>query len=197
MRRGRAIPVASLALGVLPIVGLAQAAAGPGSARAPVVGREVSAAREALRSFDAYPLFDAGERVNGLPLTAVLRRDDSARFVSFVYGDCAAGDDAGCAPPAEVQVWPSCRRNLDLYATADTSDSARERIVVRGVPAALFEDGTRLEVETGRATIVVFSTTRALVQRIARALRALDGSVPAEAPLPPPARGERGGAIDC
>ena len=52
----------------------------------------------ASRSFD--PLYNAGERVDGLPLAAVLRREDTAEFVSFIYGDCVAGDDAGCAPPA-------------------------------------------------------------------------------------------------
>ena len=39
---------------------------------------------EELQSF---PLYSAGERVDGLPLVAVLRREDAAHFVSFVYGD--------------------------------------------------------------------------------------------------------------
>ena len=42
-----------------------------------------------------FPLFDAGERVDGLPLTAVLRRTDSAEHVSSVYGDCTPAADVG------------------------------------------------------------------------------------------------------
>lgn len=187
----RVASAATLAIGVVPVLALGHAAAGP--AGEVDASRDAIASREALRAFDEYPLFDVGERVDGLPLAAVLRRDDTAEYVSFVYGDCVPEGDAGCPPPAEVQVWPACRRNLDLYE----SPAIAERIVVRGVAGGLFDDGTRLEVETGRATIVVFGETRSRVQRMARALRALDGSVPAGAPLPPPARRGIGGAIDC
>ncbi|MGH9033509.1 MAG: hypothetical protein ACRDZV_15400 [Acidimicrobiia bacterium] len=192
---GRRCAAGTLALGAALVPILADAGSGPASeARA---ARAVSAEREALRSFDEYPLYDAGPRVDGLPLAAVVRRDDTADFVSFVYGDCVAGDDAGCAPPAEVQVWPACRRSLALYEPAAAGGVVPERAIVRGVEAGLFDEGTRLELETRRATIVVFGDTRARVLRIANALRALDGSVRAEAPLPPPVRAEIGGAIDC
>ena len=46
-------------------------------------------------AFEDYPLYFAGDRVEGFPLVAVLRRADTADFVSFVYGDCTAADDAG------------------------------------------------------------------------------------------------------
>ncbi len=146
------------------------------------------------RSFE--PLYKAGDRVDGLPLAAVLRREDTAEFVSFVYGDCG-GDDAGCAPPAEIQVWPACRRNLALYDDATDRGALAEPITLRGVPALLFDDGTRLELETGRSTVVVFAGTRARVLRIAAALRALDGSVPPGLPLPKPVRMQGGDALDC
>ena len=149
----------------------------------------------ASRSFD--PLYNAGDRVDGLPLAAVLRREDAAEFVSFVYGDCVAGDDAGCAPPAEIQVWPACRRNLGLYDDAHDRVAPAERISVRGVPALLFDDGTRLELETGRSTVVVFAGTRGRVLRIAAALRALDETVSPGLPLPNPVRTQGGEAMDC
>lgn len=148
-------------------------------------------------AFQSYPLYNAGERVDGLPLAAVLRREDTADFVSFVYGDCVAGDDAGCAPPAEIQIWPSCRRNLGLYDGVQSAGAPAERISVRGVPALLFDDGTRLELETGESTAVVFAGTRARVLRIATALRAVDGTVLPARPLPQPTRGQGGGASDC
>ncbi len=170
--------MATLALG-LALLGSPSA----GGAQSPIASRDQA-------------LFNAGERVDGLPLAAVLRREGSAEFVSFVYGECAPHDDAGCAPPAEIQVWPACRRNLGLYGDALGSRLA-ERTSVRGVPALLFDEGTRLELETGRSTVVVFADTPARLLRIAAALRALDGSVGSSQPLPQPLREPGGESMDC
>ena len=134
---------------------------------------------------ETFPLYWVGERVDGLPLAASLRRDDTARYVSFVYGDCEASSDAGCAPPAEIQVWPSCLRNLALYDDPQASVGRPPgRIAVRGVPAAFFDDGTRLELETEGSTIVVFAGSRGGALTIAAALRSLDDSVAAGHPFP-------------
>lgn len=157
----------------------------------------VSAGGGRSSALQSFPLYNAGERVDGLPLAAVLRRDGTADFVSFIYGDCVAGDDAGCAPPAEIQVWPACRRNLGLYEGVQPGGASAERIMMRGVPALLFDDGTRLELETGRSTAVVFAGTRARALRIAAALRAVDGTVLPGRPLPQPMRGQEGDAMDC
>ena len=146
--------------------------------------------------FAEFPLFDAGERVDGLPLTAILRRDDSADLVSFVYGDCAAGEEAGCAPPVEVQVWPACRRNLHLYDSGRLGAPVPEGATVRGVPAAFFEDGLRLELQASRATIVVFGDSRARVRRAAAALRSF-GRPPSTAALPAPEPGAVEGTLSC
>lgn len=145
-------------------------------------------------SSGALPLYWAGERIDDVPLTAVLRREDRARYVSFVYGNCEASSDGGCAPPAEVQVWPSCLRSLALYDDPRAGVGSREPTTVRGVPAALFDDGTRLELETDRVTVVVFAHTRTSALRIAAALRSLDGSVAPGHSLPKQAEG---GRMDC
>ena len=137
------------------------------------------------RAFDEFPLYDAGERFDGLPLTAVLRRDDTADFVSFVYGDCVASDAEGCAPPLEIQVWPACKRNLALYDSPVTAMPVPERVTVRAVPAAFFEDGDRLELQTGRSTVVVFGGSRARNLRVAATLRPL-GERASSGPLPAP-----------
>jgi hypothetical protein len=147
-------------------------------------------------AFTAFPLFDAGERVDGLSLTAVLRRNDSADFVSFVYGDCQAGDDAGCAPPAEVQVWPACRRNLHLYESSRPGTPRAERTTVRGVPVAFLDDGVRLELQASRSTIVVFGDSPARVLRVAAALRAV-GKSSSSGPLPAPDPGAVAGQLRC
>ncbi len=151
----------------------------------------------AAASSSIGPPYSAGDRVDGLPLAAVLRRDDTAEFVSFVYGDCVAGDDTGCAPPAEVQTWPACRRNLGLYDDAIGRGALAEPLTLRGVPALLFDDGTRLELETGHSTVVVFADTRERVLRIAAALRALDETVMPGLPLPKPVRARGGDALSC
>ena len=146
---------------------------------------------------ETLPLYSTGERVDDIPLVAVLRRDDSARYVSFVYGDCVASNDMGCAPPAEIQIWPACRRNLALYEHSPSSGVSMERITVRSVPAALFDDGTRLELELDRVTVVVFARDVASTLRIAAELRSLDGSVAPGHPLPQPIRGGEGDTMGC
>ncbi len=171
----------------------------PGPAGAGAASPRSSFSLEQARAFDEFRLFSPGRSVDGHALTAVLRRDDRASYVSFVYGDCAAERDTGCAPPVEVQTWPLCRRSLALYDSGAAPGSARpERVLVRGVPGALFDQGTRLELETGQSLVVVFARSRELALRIADELEAVDGSVAAGSPLPPPAAGrEKGGAIDC
>jgi hypothetical protein len=172
------------------------ALAGVGSARD---GERTQAQRFTLadaRSFDDHPLYFAGDRVEGLPLVAVLRRSDTAEFVSFVYGDCTPADGMGCAPPIEIQAWPACRRHIALYGSSP-GDQVVERSTVRGVPAAVFDDGTRLELQTGRSTIVVFAETRARLARIALSLRSLDARVARGAALPAPAAGALEGALGC
>ena len=178
-------------------LGVALSLAGGGSAGD---GRQAASQRvelEKARGFDDYALYNAGDRVEGFPLVAVLRRSDTAEFVSFVYGDCTPADDTGCAPPIEIQVWPACRRHLGLYAAPTGVSPALEQTTVRGVPAAFLDEGTRLELQAGRSTIVVFADSRSRVARIARALRAVDGSVAVRQALPPPAPGALEGSLPC
>jgi hypothetical protein len=195
MRLPGLVAAGSLVTGLAVVLALVLVGSGPGGD-----GRSLSKANfslERARAFDEFQLYSAGERVDGLPLTAVLRRDDTADYVSFVYGDCVADDGAGCAPPAEIQVWPACRRSLALYDAGAAGSPSPERVVARGVPGAFFDGGTRLELQTGRSTVVVFAESRLRVLRIVAALRAVDGSVPAGVPLPPPAPDAIGVPMGC
>lgn len=148
------------------------------------------------RAFDGFTLLYAGESLDGIPLTAVLRRSDTAELVSFVYGHCEAGDDGGCAPPVEVQVWPACRRNLGLYGSEPGVGPPAERVAVRGVPGALLDEGTRLELQTGDATVVVFADSHERVLRVASVLRPLTARSPGGA-LRPPVPGALDGRLAC
>lgn len=126
---------------------------------------------EQARAFEEFPLVYAGERVDGLPLVAIVRRDDTADYVSFVYGDCRpASPDGGCAPPAEIQIWPAGRRTHRSY-DASRGGSVPELTRIRGSPAAFFDAGTRLELYTAQVTLVLFARSKERVGKIAEALR--------------------------
>jgi hypothetical protein len=100
-----------------------------------------------------------------------VRRDDTANYVSFVYGDCRPPSaEGGCAPPAEIQVWAAGRRSLGSY-DASRGGSSPELTRIRGSPAAFFDAGTRLEVYMAESTVVVFARSRERVGRVADALR--------------------------
>lgn len=130
------------------------------------------------RAFGEFPLFFAGERVLGHPLVAILRRGDTARYVSFVYGDCApAGLEGGCAPPIEIQVWPSGNRSLGLYDVLARASLRVEPTTVRGLPAAHVGE-SQLELYAGGSTVVVFGASREAALSVAARLRCLREGAP-------------------
>jgi hypothetical protein len=146
-------------------------------------GRGGNFTLEQARAFEEYPLAYAGEEVDGLPLTAILRRDDTARYVSFVYGDCTAQSDGGCAPPAEVQVWPAGARSLGSFDRSAPGSPVPEPTRIRGLPAA-FVGEAQLELYLPGATVVVFAHTRERAIAIANELRCVRaGARPRDGPL--------------
>jgi hypothetical protein len=148
------------------------------------------------RTFADFPIYSAGTSVEGQPLVAVLRRNNNAQnYVSFVYGDCTPSGGMGCAPPAEVQVWPACVRNISLYD--EQFGPPFERTDVRGAPAFNFEHGHRLEVQTGESTIVIFGQTPELVTAIGARLEGVNVPVQAQERLPAPAQGALEGKRAC
>jgi hypothetical protein len=160
-----------------------------------------------VRAFNDFALYSAGGSFEGLPLVAITRRLDPplseigvpltvrANFVSHIYGDCEATSDSGCAPPLQIQVWPACERNLSVYPTDDWFKI--ERTTVRGVPAAFFEEGARLEVYSGDVTIVVFGLGKEHVRRAAEALQPVNMAASAAHNLPSPRPGALEGRLGC
>ena len=113
-----------------------------------------------------------GSQFEGLTLT-----DTSG--ASFIYGDCDPVPD-GCAPPLEVQNASTCGRNpvgFDVYPKS-------LRKLRGGGIVADYGDG-RVEVGTGRRTVVVFANVQAQALRGARQLRRRSQSA-APARLAPP-----------
>ncbi|MDQ5821963.1 MAG: hypothetical protein M3540_11035 [Actinomycetota bacterium] len=139
---------------------------------------------------------EAGEKLDGIPLTAVTRRNDRAKYVSFIYGDCIPVADTGCAPPAEIQVWPACVRNLSLYARYRNAP-VPDPVTIRGTTAAYFEDGRRLEVQTRDSTVVIFGASHEVVSAAASTLRGVNVADPATGALAPPVPGAVDGRIAC
>jgi len=73
--------------------------------------------------FDRHALYWLGERFEGWNLTLI---DDSMGFVTFIYGDCAqtGGDEGGCTPPLQVQVFPPASSCAPTHATRAGSTGA-------------------------------------------------------------------------
>jgi hypothetical protein len=116
---------------------------------------------------------------------------------TVVYGDCdASGGD--CRFPLQVQTWPACDTWWSSYEIEFPDEPVEHPPLrsVRGVPAAVLEDGFGLEVYTADRSVSVFGTDRKRVRRAARALR-LEGEAPSSADLPAPIAGALHGRIDC
>lgn len=186
--------VAVLAVALLAATAVTLGVAGKGTDGSP----RSNFSMEQARAFTDFPLYYAGDSVGDVPLVAVLRRNDNANYVSFIYGTCEAVNETGCAPPGEVQVWPACIRNPARYAANRSPISPTSQPQsVRGVPAARFEDGHRLEIQTGTSTVVVFGHTPELAQTLASALRGVSNGVTTEGALPAPAAGALEGKLPC
>ena len=158
-----------------------------------------------------FPVYSVGPEFEGLPLTDVDREctqphpggPPQARLnmVSYTYGECEPPPgEGGCPLPLEVQTWPRCEREPNDYEVGH-HNPLKAKLTLRGVPAHLYEDGLRLEVLTGRSTVVVFGLDRAQVLRAARALV----KAPARPRDHPPSHGDAsrrlpsppGGPIAC
>lgn len=122
-----------------------------------------------------------GEEFGGLPLTAIT---GTSMPLTFIYGDCEpSGDDGGCAPPLEVQVWPIDRRPPGIIS--EMLDC--QRVTVRGAQGA-FYGGPDLDLYVGDQTVVIFAENREMALSAAEALRTVDDDGVGAGDLPPPTR---------
>jgi hypothetical protein len=196
-------PKVAVVLAVFPVAAIALAFVSLGGADSPnQLPPKSNFSLEHARAVSDRPVYYAGDRVDGLPLVAVLRRNDTADFMSFVYGDCLVSGPTGCAPPVEVQVWHACKRHFGLYnqpipGTPIPEAPIPELKTVRGVPAAVFEDGLRLEIHTGKSLIVIFADSRERTEQVANALEGLNVGISKGAQLTKPAAGAVEGKLPC
>ena len=154
-------------------------------------------------SFRDFPVFYPGESVNGHALTAVahdplgpMRKRQFS--VGFLYGDCKLPPglaEGGCSLPVSVSNEPACSRNLAMYGGAFFGPVDKTHI--RGATAAFFEGGSRLEIQTGTTTVVIFAFSKRKALAVARSLRGVNVPVSESDPLPPPAPGALHGKVAC
>lgn len=152
--------------------------------------------------FAAYQL---GSSFDGLANSDTFRRCEPrvnepgrANFLSYIYGDCAVpeGQEHGCSLPLEVQNWPACERNRASYRLGPVDEPyPRVDDTVRGVPAAWFDESTRLELYTGETTVVLFGESATQLRSAADALTS--STVGANTNLPAPAAGALSGQLAC
>jgi hypothetical protein len=142
----------------------------------------------ALAEAEVFPYFRiywVGSSFEGHPLAAA---DGQKGYISSVgdsvyYGDCVKGKGifggGSCVLPLQVT---SVIYRLHSNATL----GPQRNIVVRGVPATVYDGGHSIELYSGRVAIDVFSDTFAHALAATRKLRPLNAPSPAGADLPPP-----------
>jgi hypothetical protein len=136
-------------------------------------------------TFPYYKVYWVGPTFSGQPLAAA---DGLKSYINTVgdsvyYGDCVHGKGifggGSCLLPLQV--------TTVIYSLhSNSSLGPQHNIVVRGVPATVYDEGRSIELYTGRVAIDIFSDT------LSHALAAATGLLPLNAPgsasgnLPPP-----------
>jgi hypothetical protein len=137
------------------------------------------------QTFPYFRLYWVGRSFLGHPLAAA---DGQKGYISSLgdsvyYGDCVKGKGifggGSCILPLQV--------TTVVYRLHSNATLGRQRnIVVRGVPATVYDEGRSIEVYSGRVAIDLFSNTFAHAYAAAQALRPLNAQGSATADLPPP-----------
>lgn len=158
---------------------------------------------QASRAFRQY---DLGSRFGSLNAVRTIRRCDRpypgerirANFFERQYAHCN-----DCEPVVSVQSWPACERgHSDVTEPPPGGLPLPEtrQLRLRQVPALYFVQDRRLELYTGKTTLVLFGSNLASLRRAALKLRTRRGARPvvaADAALPAPSRGALQGTLRC
>lgn len=155
------------------------------SSATPLVPLAGNMSLQEARRFRPLRVYWVGRRFEAFILSSISRHRSSGPrgrgpVVSLIYGGF------------DIQLWPACVR---VPADSGAAPGPRSGVRIRGVDGLFFEGGYRLELVTGKTTIVLFGERRRLL-RVARALRPVGASKPARR-LPPPAPGALSGRLRC
>jgi hypothetical protein len=164
------------------VIGLTAAASGCGTAHPkPIVATDLAEAQ----TFPYYRLYWVGRSFAGHPLAAADGLKGYLNTVgdSVYYGDCVQtkGVFGGGSCLLPLQVTTVVYR---LHSNATLGP--QRNILVRGVPATVYDEGRSIEVYTGRVAIDIFSDTFNHALLAAEQLRPLNAPGSAAGPLPAP-----------
>jgi hypothetical protein len=138
------------------------------------------------QTFPYYRLYWAGPSFQGQPLVAADGRKsyNTALGDSVYYGDCARGHGVfggggSCRLPLQV--------TTVIYRLHSNAALGPQRnMLIRGVPATVYDEGRSIELYSGRVAIDIFSDTYSRARAAALELRPLNAAGSAMGPLPPP-----------
>jgi hypothetical protein len=148
---------------------------------APISASELAEAQ----AFPYYRTYWVGRSFDGHPLAAAdgLRNYSQTVGDSVYYGDCVQSKGifggGSCQLPLQV--------TTVLYRLHSNSALGPQRnMLIRGVPATVYDEGRSIEIYTGRIAIDVFSNTYQRALQAANELQPLNASASASRALAPP-----------
>jgi hypothetical protein len=138
------------------------------------------------QTFPYYRIYWAGLTFQGQPLVAADGRKSYNISLgdSVYYGDCARGHGVfggggSCQLPLQV--------TTVIYRLHSNAALGPQRnILIRGVPATVYDEGRSIEIYSGRVAIDIFSDTFSRARAAALELRPVNAAGSATGPLPPP-----------
>jgi hypothetical protein len=137
------------------------------------------------QTFPYYKVYWVGPTFERFPLAAAdgQKGYNNAVGDSVYYGDCVHGKGifggGSCLLPLQV--------TTVIYRLHSNATLGPQRnIVVRGVPATVYDEGRSIEVYTGRVAIDIFSDTYSHALTAAEELLPLNAPGSASGSLPPP-----------
>lgn len=167
---------------VLAIAALAAAGCSTTRAPEPIGASELAEAQ----TFPYYRLYWTGPAFQGEPLVAADGRKSYNIAVgdSVYYGDCARGHGVfggggSCRLPLQV--------TTVIYRLHSNAPLGPQRnMLIRGVPATVYDEGDSIELYSGRLAIDIFSDSYSRARAAALALRPLNAAGASTGPLPAP-----------
>jgi hypothetical protein len=182
IRRARSARLSSPAPLILAAICTALALAGCGTSQPrPILAGELAEAQ----TFPYYRVYWVGPRFDGYSLSAAdgLRSYIDSVGDSVYYGDCVQGKGifggGSCQLPLQV--------TTVIYGLhSNQALGAQSNMLVRGVPATVYNEGRAIEIYTGRVAIDIFSDTFAHALQAGDELYPLNAPGSPTAPLPPP-----------
>lgn len=151
---------------------------------------------DSAKTFEAFPLYWAGETFEGLDVSAIDGVFDGTERVSIIYGSCVPSDtfEPSCRPPVSIQITRLC-----FHLDAVNLQTRPRR--VRGAPVG-WQDGAPVLL-TRKTQVKVYrgeGTDRGISLRALHALRSLNAVDPVVSPtdsIPGPPPGVISGSRPC